>query len=345
MTTHPSRRISDEAIRVAGTVVGLAIIGLGFLLALTVSPGPAEESWFWRTAGLSLPFVTPGLLVLAITARIVGASRAWVLPVTAGLFVAFLALAVHAADVATISGRFDTGWWGFLYVAGPSASSLGLLFVLGSGERKAAYMGLVAALVVAASGIALALHEAAQSSFWADGWVFLGEVDSHLSSAVVLAAACLVSLRIVPRPLLRMAGMVAATAVLATGIAYGWWFMERVQVDRGWFLSLEWTRAVSLAVLVLVATDVIRRFDLMTVLVAGLMVASAVNAIWFAWRTEAREAEAFLYIALSFLTPVALIVFLWLLNDREREPDEAPRETLPPRLDSLGYGGAETGAV
>ena len=341
MTDNPERRVSDETVRVAGTIAGLGIIGLGFLLSLTVRPGPAEESWIWRTAGLSLPFVAPGLLVLAITARIVGASRAWVLPVTAVLVVAFLALAVHAADVATIIGRFDTGIWGFLHVVVPATYSVALLLVLGGGRREAGYAGLIAALFVMAAGVAVSLHEVAESTSWSDGWVFLGNVNAPLSSAFVLAAACLVSLRMVSRPLLRMAGMVAATAVLATGIAYGWWFMERVQFDRGWFLSLEWTRAVSLAVLVLVATDVIRRFGLLAALAVGLGAASLVNAAWFGQRTEA--AEAFLYIALSFLTPVALIVFWWLLNDREREPDVASGQATTPRLDSLGYGGAETG--
>ena len=344
MTNNPTQRISDESIRVAGTIVGLGIIGLGFILSLSVRPGPAEESWVWRTAGFTLPFVVPGLLVLAITARIVGASRPWVLPVTAGLAVAFLALAVHAADVATISGRFDTGIWGFLYVAGPSASSLALLFVLGSGGRKAAYVGLVVVPFIALSGVSLSLHEAAENPFWSDAWVFLGQVNSPLSSAFVLTAACLVGLRMIPRRQLRIAGGVAATVVLAMGLAYGWWFIDRVPQDGGWYLLMEWTRAVTLALFVLVATDVVRRFDLLLALTIGLVVASVINAAWFAQRTEADHVQAFLYIALSFLTPVALIVFWWLLNDREREPDETPRETPPPRLSSLGYGGVGDGA-
>jgi hypothetical protein len=132
--------------------------------------------------------------------------------------------------------------------------------------------------------------------------------------------------------------------VLIAGVAYGLWFMERVPSDKGWLLSLELTRAVSLALLVLVATDVIRRFDLMAALSAGVVVVSVANAGWTAQRAEAGETEAFLYIALSFLTPVALIVFWWLLNDRDREPDEESGQATTPRLDSLGYGGAETGA-
>ena len=142
----------------------------------------------------------------------------------------------------------------------------------------------------------------------------------------------MVSLHTIPRPLLRIAGVVAAAAVLAAGIAYGWCFAERVPVDKGWLLSMEWTRAVSLAVLVLVATDVIRRFNLLAALALGLVVASVAHAGWVAQRTEADNAQMFLYIALSFLTPVALIVFWWLLNDRNREPDEA----TAPRLESLG---------
>ena len=306
---------SDEGIWLAGKITCSAIAGLGLPLALSVS-GPADESPVWRTAGFAFPYLTPAALVIAISARIAGRSREWVPAVVVLLLAALVGLAIHATEVRTLTGGLETGAWGFLWAAVVHLPFLCLLFALGTAWKSAAKAGLAVALFAAVGGVALAFHDVSENEFWSGGWVFLAPSHSHLAAAFVLAAACLVQLEGVSSRWLRSAGMLVAMALLVSGGAYGLWFMDRLPQDRGWWLSLQWTPVVSLAVLVLVATDALRRFDVMAVAAVGLVVASIANATWIAQRAEMNQAQAFLSIGLSLITPVALIVFWWLLNER-----------------------------
>jgi hypothetical protein len=340
MNGRLAHHFSDEGIRVTGTLVGFSIMALGFLLALSIPTSFVEHSRFWLVASYMFSYVSWGAVVLAVTARTVGLSRRWVLPVTGILAVVALAVAIRAVDAGTINSGFETGAWGGLMVMVQAASSLGLLVVLGTGRRDAALLGLALAAFVAIGGAAMAGHAADRNPFWSDAWVFVGRVDSYMGSAFVLTAASLTTLAVCPGQL-RRGGLAFAGALLITGGAYGIWYVGRVPANDGWFLSFEWTATVSMALLVLVATDVIRRFEVIAILLIGLVIASVANATWIADQAEQDKATAFLTIALSFLTPVALKAYWWLLNERERRLDVGDGEPAHAVPGDLGYAEGE----
>lgn len=323
---------TDEGIRLAGTFIGAGIIGSSLLVAALAPTGPADQSWFWTLLTYWTGPLILGLTVLAITGRLVGDRRRWVLAAAAATCIPVLAMAWRASDTMTPVAAFDSATWAFLRSINAFAASILLLVVLGVGGRTAGWVGVQGAVAVAVLAVAIGFHSVDIDPAAPDGWRFLGAVDRPLANAAALFIASSLAIGLTPGIGWQRLGIGVCVVVLTAGTAYSVWFARDIPFFSHWYFVSQMTTTLAVAMRVLLAADALRRFDALVVAVAGLAVASVAFAVKFSTLVAANGDWLIAVNVVSTFAMCSVLVFWWLLNEHEREVD-APEEVGLPKPD------------
>jgi hypothetical protein len=335
---------TDEGIRLAGTLAGVGIIGASLLVAALAPTAPADRSWFWQLLSFWTGPLILGLTVLALTGRMVGDRRGWVLAAAAVTSVLVLAMAWRATDTLTPIAAFDSGTWAFLRTINAFAAPILLLLVLGIGGRTAGRVGVLGSIALAVMAVGIGFHVTAVDPAASDGWRLVGATYGSLASAIAVFIISSLLVGCMPPFGWQRVGMGLGLVVLMTGTAYSVWARDLFAVSLGrlstvlglnWLFVSQMTTTVAAAMRVLLAADALRRLDVLVVVVAGLAVASVAFAVKFSTLVAANGDWLIAMNVVSTGASCSVLVFWWLLNERERgvsgpEVAEAPSEDDSP---------------
>ena len=205
---------------------------------------------------------------------------------------------------------------------------LALLAIIRAHSRTAGRLGVGAAGIHGVVAVALGLHVAAEESVRSDTWRFLGQVDSALSKSFVLLLPSLVLVG-VDRGRIAATGLAVAFVVSVVGLAHALWFRDQVPVDATWILVQQLYGVLGSTLLVVVAAAVRIRFEVLCALLVTMIGLSLASTFWITSIGDGDDGQIFSFTIGASLGTAAVIMLWWLLNDREREPDEAPDRPLP----------------
>lgn len=317
-------RPGDDQIAAFGSYAGVALLVIGPLLAVRTLDQPAPSftgGHFWAFVSTAYLPIVMGLLVLATSALLTGERRRpeWTLSLGVAALVGAVALAFKAASAPVFWGGIEDGVWGFLRAATwMMAFPVLLLLPLSSRARPLggpSVWGVQAGLALVVIAIALGLHQAREEPL-SSVWTFVGAALHPAGLGVLLILTALPGY--VTDQTRRSTAIVVASVIVVAGLGHAFDFVDQFPNDHELFFLSDVTGWVSLALLILAATGLLR---LQTALLGALAVAVAtlVHAAWLATLGDLNfDLWAFLYVAQSGLAYAALIVLCAALSDRHR---------------------------